>query len=42
VLDRLGRLPKPGEVVDFEEWEVEVVETGDRSVERVRVRPRRP
>jgi len=42
VLDRLGHIPRrPGDVVAFDGWTVEVVEVGPRAVSRVRIAPRR-
>ncbi len=41
VLDRLGHIPRrPGDLVAFDRWTVEVVEVGGRAVTRVRVSPR--
>jgi CBS domain containing-hemolysin-like protein len=39
VMERLGRVPAPGERVRFEDFEVEVLEMHGPRIERVRVRP---
>ncbi len=40
VLDRLGRLPEPGEVLVVDDVEIEVVAVTDRAIRRLRLRPR--
>jgi putative hemolysin len=39
VLDRLGHIPQPGEVVAGESWNVEVLEVHERAITRVRLIP---
>ena len=39
VLDRLGHIPRPGEVVIGEAWNVEVLEVHERAITRVRLIP---
>jgi putative hemolysin len=39
VLDRLGHIPVPGEVVQGERWDVEVLEVAERAITRVRLVP---
>jgi putative hemolysin len=40
VIERLGRIPAPGDAAEGEGWRVEVVEATDRAVTRVRVASR--
>jgi putative hemolysin len=39
ILDRLGRLPAPGEGVEVADWFIEVLDIERRAVQRVRLRP---
>ncbi len=40
VLERLGRLPAPGETVDVDGWSLEVLEVARNAIQRLRLRPR--
>jgi putative hemolysin len=40
VLERLGRLPTPGETVDVDGWSLEVLEVARNAIQRLRLRPR--
>ncbi len=41
VLDRLGHIPRrPGDVVAFDRWAIEIVDVGTRAITRVRIVPR--
>jgi len=39
VLDRLGHIPAAGEIVDGEQWQVNVLEVSDRAITKVRLVP---
>ncbi|MGH2787229.1 MAG: hemolysin family protein [Actinomycetota bacterium] len=39
IMDRLGRVPKPGEQVSESGWQLEVVDVAGRSIKRVRLTP---
>jgi putative hemolysin len=40
VLEQLGHLPKPGEVVEVGGWCIEVLAVARRAIRRVRLRPK--
>ena len=40
VLERLGRVPSPGETVQVDGWSAEVLEVGHNAIQRLRLRPR--
>jgi putative hemolysin len=40
VLDRLGRLPEPGDVVTLQDWSIEVQKVSDNAIRSVRLSPR--
>jgi CBS domain containing-hemolysin-like protein len=40
VIERLGRLPDVGETLEFDGYELEVIELGDALIEKMRVHRR--